>query len=460
MFSDNETREEVLSEDESTNTEEIKDSPSVVLADADNGVEKQEESAQTADSAIIGNEIHNIDNTDTDSALDTVDNDEGTADIGQTDGNSWSSGAADSVTDDAAPIEDTTDAKVTADSVEQVSDSGKDSEPAQADSDEDSDTEDSEAEDKDSEAAPELTLEDLDEYREAAKIEEPEQLVDIQEFLEMKRKSDEAKKEKESGKKKKKKKKEDIFVNRYKAKTINAAVAAADPVIYFYNAALDKGGKIVFFNVYQVLQDRFMGKLIPQQYTAVAEGSAKIEELNIANIIEQVKICNEYPQYGFVVSVSTRFFTRPNILEKLCKELKADNKNLILAFDCVSLQNIGTAAKTGLSILRVRGAKILLDNTEAVSMTSLTELEYDYIRIDARYYEKGAERPLVYLELLARFAASQGITTAASFCDEGYLAEYMLSRGITAVQGDALSRPMRTVPNTVKAITLLPSMKE
>lgn len=312
-------------------------------------------------------------------------------------------------------------------------------------------------EQSDGEDAPELVLEDLDEYRDAANIEEPEQLVDINEFLEMKRKADAAKKEQE-GKKKKKKKKEDIFVNRYKAKTINAAVAAAEPIIYFYNAALDKSGKIRYFNVYQVLQDRFMGKVIPQQFTSVAEGSAKIEELNIANIITQCKLCNEYPQYEFVVSVSTRFFTRPNILEKLRKELKAEKHNLVLAFDCVSLQNIGTAAKTGLSILRLAGAKIMLDNTEAVSMTSLTELEYDYIRIDARYFEKGAERPLVYLELLSRFAASQGIITSASFCDEAYLGEYMLSRGITAVQGDAVSRPMRTVPNAVKAVTLLPSM--
>ncbi len=308
----------------------------------------------------------------------------------------------------------------------------------------------------DPEAQPELILEDLEDYRETANIEEPEQLVDIGEFLELKRKADEARQK--DGKKKKKKKKDDIFINRYKAKTINAAVAAADPIVYFYNAALDKTGKIRYFNVYQVLQDRFMGKLIPHQFTSVAEGSAKIEELNIANVIQQCKLCNEYPQYEFVISISTRFFTRPNILEKLRKELKAEHNNLVLAFDCVSLQNIGTAAKTGLSILRLAGAKIMLDNTEAVSMTSLTELEYDYIRIDARYFEKGAERPLVYLELLSRFAASQGIGTSSSFCDEGYLAEYMLTRGITAVQGDSVSRPMRTVPNAVKAVTLLPSM--
>ncbi len=443
MLPDNQAREDVLEEKENQNTEVNDDSPSVVSLNADNDTEIKGLDVVTEQAASEPDNSPLEENTEPSNIIDQ-------SELSYTSAESDDEQSSESDSKSTSEEYSSKEPETAAESAD-VEGEERQSEMAN----DDAEAASSESDSRDEE--PELVLEDLDEYREAANIEEPEQLVDINEFLEMKRKADESR---QKDGKKKKKKKEDIFVNRYKAKTINAAVAAADPIIYFYNAALDKSGKIRYFNVYQVLQDRFMGKVIPQQFTSVAEGSAKIEELNIANIIEQVKVCNEFPKYDFVVSISTRFFTRPNILEKLRKELKTEQKNLVLAFDCVSLQNIGTAAKTGLSILRLAGAKIMLDNTEAVSMTSLTELEYDHIRIDARYFEKGAERPLVYLELLSRFAASQGITTSASFADEAYLAEYMLSRGITAVQGDSVSRPMRTVPNAVKAVTLLPSMLE
>lgn len=253
----------------------------------------------------------------------------------------------------------------------------------------------------------------------------------------------------------------DIFANRYKAKTLNAAVAATDPIVYFYNACLRANGTVMLFNVYQVLQDRFVGKLIPQLFTSVAEASSKIEELNLANLLAQLPVCQEFPQYDFVISVSARFFTKPAILEKLLRNVPDPAPaNLVMAFDCVSLQNIGVAAKTGLGALKERGIKVLLDNTERVSMTSLTDLDYDYIRVDSRYYEMGNPRAESFLRLILDMAKEQGVGTVATYCDNEDMAEYMLFMGVDAVQGNACSRPMRTVPNAVKAVTLLQSMLE
>lgn len=258
--------------------------------------------------------------------------------------------------------------------------------------------------------------------------------------------------------KRKRQEENDIFANRYKAKTINAAVAQSDPIIYFYNAAIAHDGTVQFLNVYQVLQDRFLGKMIPQLWGAVAEASDRVLELNIANLIEQLKVCAEYPDYVFVISVSTRFFTKPAVLEKLLALIETPVNNLVMAFDCISLQNLGQAAKTGLGAIKDKGLKILLDNTEKVSMTTLSELEFDYIRIDSRYYELGNFKAEGFLRLLTAFAKEQGIPTVATFCDNEDMAEYMFYMGVDYIQGNAISRPQRTVPNAMSKITLLESM--
>lgn len=260
--------------------------------------------------------------------------------------------------------------------------------------------------------------------------------------------------------KRKRQEENDIFARRYKAKSINAAVAQSNPILYFYNAVLNKEGNVKLFNVYQVLQDRFLGKLVPQLWRAVAESTDRILEMDMANLIEQIKICEEYPDYDFVLTISTRFFTKPAVLAKLIALIDRPISNLVMAFDCVSLQNLGTAAKSGLGEIKAKGVKVILDNTEKVSMTTLSELEFDYLRIDSRYYELGNFKSEGFLRLLTGWAQEIGIPTIATYCDHEDMVEYMLYMGVDLVQGNAVSRPMRTVPNAVNAITPVTSMRE
>lgn len=270
----------------------------------------------------------------------------------------------------------------------------------------------------------------------------------------------EAKKRKEAEERKRKRQEEnDLFARRYKAKSINAAVAQTDPIIYFYNAILDNKGEIKLYNVYQVLQDRFVGKLIPQLWRAVAESSDRVIELDIANLTKQLKICDEYPDVGFIISISARFFTKQALLQKLIDTIDRPRSNLMMAFDCVSLQNLGTAAKTGLAELKSKEVGIVLDNCEKVSMTTLSELDFDYLRLDSRYYELGNFKSEGFLRMLTQFTRELGIPTIATFCDTVDMVDYMLYMGINLIQGNAISKPMRTVPNAFKEITPTDSMK-
>ena len=93
-------------------------------------------------------------------------------------------------------------------------------------------------------------------------------------------------------------------------------------------------------------------------------------------------------------------------------------------------------------------------------MTTLSELEFDYVRIDSRYYELGNFKAEGFLRLLTAFAKEQGIPTVATFCDNEDMAEYMFYMGVDVVQGNAVSRPQRTVPNAIDKVTLLESMQQ
>ena len=317
------------------------------------------------------------------------------------------------------------------------------------------------------EAALEEKYSELESVRESAETIDAE-MADLSYLEDLKKKTEpqelsaeekKTQKQKQAEERKRKRQEEnDLFARRYKAKSINAAVAQSSPIIYFYNAILTKKGKIQLFNVYQVLQDRFLGKLVPQLWMAVAEASDRVLELNMANLIEQIKVCEKYPEYEFILQMSTRFFTKPAVLEKMTALIDHPVPNLVMSFDCVSLQNLGTAAKTGLAAIKEKGVKIVLDNTEKVSMTTLSELDFDYLRLDSRYYELGNFKSEGFLRLLTGFAKELGIPTIAMFCDDQDMVEYMLYMGVDMVQGNAVSRPMRTIPNALGAVTPVESM--
>ena len=317
------------------------------------------------------------------------------------------------------------------------------------------------------EAALEEKYSELESVRESAETIDAE-MADLSYLEDLKKKTEpqelsaeekKTQKQKQAEERKRKRQEEnDLFARRYKAKSINAAVAQSNPIIYFYNAILTKKGKIQLFNVYQVLQDRFLGKLVPQLWMAVAEASDRVLELNMANLIEQIKVCEKYPEYEFILQMSTRFFTKPAVLEKMTALIDHPVPNLVMSFDCVSLQNLGTAAKTGLAAIKEKGVKIVLDNTEKVSMTTLSELDFDYLRLDSRYYELGNFKSEGFLRLLTGFAKELGIPTIAMFCDDQDMVEYMLYMGVDMVQGNAVSRPMRTIPNALGAVTPVESM--
>lgn len=250
-----------------------------------------------------------------------------------------------------------------------------------------------------------------------------------------------------------------LEIQRSKAKTMNAGVALASPIVFFYDAAIDEEGKVQYVNVHQVLNDKFLGKMIPQEYFAIAEGSSRIEELNYIALDNIVKECNANPDLRFAVKISCRLLLKQDTLTKLVDKMQTEHKNLILAFDCAMLEAIGYVGISAINTLKTQGALIMIDNAESASMRVLTEYELDYLRLDARYYSGESSKRIAHLDMVTGYAAVQNIITTSINCEHKEEARILLDHGVKVIQGDAVARPMRLINLALTNIHPVPKPK-
>lgn len=250
-----------------------------------------------------------------------------------------------------------------------------------------------------------------------------------------------------------------LEMQRSKAKTINAGVALATPIVFFYDAAINEEGQVQYLNVQQVLNDKFLGKMVPQEYFAMAEGSSRIEDLNFIALENIVKDCNENPDLRFAVKISCRLLLKQETLTKLVDKMRTENNNLILAFDCAMLEAVGFVGISAINTLKTQGALIMIDNAESASMRVLTEYEFDYLRLDARYYNGDSTKRLAHLDMITGYADVQNIITTSINCEHKEDARILLDHGVKVIQGDAVARPMRLINLALTNLKPLPKVK-
>lgn len=245
---------------------------------------------------------------------------------------------------------------------------------------------------------------------------------------------------------------------RQQASTIKGAVAITEPIIYFFDSALTRENVNAYLNIQQVLQDKFLGKMLPQQYFAVAESSGRIEQLNFLAVKEAVTCCDENPKYNFCVKISCRMLTKGSAFERLLKYSKTENNNLIMAFDCALLEVLGLEGMQAIEKLKENGIKIMLDNTESAGLKVLTEYVLDYLRFDARYYKEENLRTTAHLDMLTSYCKVQGILTASVNVDSNKEAKYLMMHGVDIIQGFVIEEPKRTIAGAVKEVRKLASV--
>lgn len=247
---------------------------------------------------------------------------------------------------------------------------------------------------------------------------------------------------------------------RQQATTIKGAVAMAEPIVYFYDSAVNSDNTHAYINVQQVLNDKFMGKIIPQQFFAVAENSERVIELNLLALKQIVSDCNENPKYLFVTRISSRMLVKKTSFEKLLKAVVTDNQNLILAFDSALLEVLGQTGLDALNALKQHDVKIMIDGTENAGLKILTEYPFDYLRFDARYYKENEKATVSHLDMLTGYAKVQGIMTTSDYVDNTKMARFLQTHGIEQIQGPVVCEPKRMIYSAVKEVKKLPTFKK
>ena len=243
---------------------------------------------------------------------------------------------------------------------------------------------------------------------------------------------------------------------RQQAETIRGAVALTEPVVYFYGCGLNTDSTINYLSVQQVLNDKFLGKLLPPQYVAIAENSERIEELNLIALQSLLETIKENEKYQFAMPISCRTFVRKASHTKLIKMLGESVDRLILIVDGNMLLSLGKLGMEGVDELRKLGVKIMMDYGVDTGVHLLTDYAIDYLRIDARYYKESDLRRTALLDMLVGYAKVQGIPTVASGVEDTKQAKYFLTHGIDIIEGFCTGEPKRTVLSATKEYKKLP----
>ncbi len=243
---------------------------------------------------------------------------------------------------------------------------------------------------------------------------------------------------------------------RQQAETIRGAVALTEPIVYFYGCGLNSDSTINYLGVQQVLNDKFLGKILPPQYVAIAENSERIEELNLIAIQNLLEVIKENEKYTFAIPLSCRTFARKGSHAKLIKMLAEGVERLVIILDGNMLLSLGKIGLDGIDELRGYGLKIMIDYGVDTGVHMLTDYPVDYLRIDARYYKENDVRRTALLDMLVGYCKVQGITTVASGVEETKQAKYFLTHGVDVIEGFCTGEPKRTVVSAVKEYKKLP----
>lgn len=216
-----------------------------------------------------------------------------------------------------------------------------------------------------------------------------------------------------------------------------------DPVLFYYTP-IKKSGDIIYINLTLVVNDKLSGKLLPEQYLAVAEQSAiRIEKLNKFAIERLCEDLEKTLDRVFVVYLSPRMLKTANF-NKLIDAVANKESRVVFAFNMLRLNEMGQKGKAAVSALRQSGVRILLDGIEYCTLKNLSDIEADIIRLDARLYEPGNT---VMFDLIKSFCDGKNIELCANNVDTEQKSDYLKSIGLELMEGRAIGTPKRYLKN-------------
>ncbi len=224
------------------------------------------------------------------------------------------------------------------------------------------------------------------------------------------------------------------------------------PIDFFFRAVADVSGKtkkIAFVDAFQILNDRYLGRMSVCNYFYIAEGSVRINELNIIALEELVNydlVMKEnflIPDVTYNLPLSTRFLENDkdfDILLSTLKDLGYKKNGLIISFFVSSLAKLDEGGKDRYNRLRKAGYKVCATafGEDYNSLDVFADFNFDYLRCEAQYFDADKNKKKVLSMLLGFCKANkigfvmEGVDTPSQytrFKREGV--GYMTGRGVS-----------------------------
>ncbi len=222
-----------------------------------------------------------------------------------------------------------------------------------------------------------------------------------------------------------------------------------NPVVYFFNANLNKNQKVEFVEVKQGINDKFLGKIDQDQYYAVSEMTKRVFQINRLHIEEVMSTALLYERLTFGVRISSKWFEDENmtiVIDDIIKEFK---ENIILIFDATTLFN---AESTVLAkIKRYRESmrlKVMIDNIENQNLSLTAAAAADIVRIDARYFDLKDDKYSTLMKFYRNYCREQNVKLAVKNIRDKKEQTFFLNYGADFVEGPAVYTPKKSI-NTI-----------
>lgn len=233
------------------------------------------------------------------------------------------------------------------------------------------------------------------------------------------------------------------------------------PIDFFFRAVVEEKGKnkkVAFVDAFQILNDRYLGRMSVCNYFYIAENSVRINELNVIAF-------DELPNYDLVMRenflipdnvvyslpVSVRFLENDKDFDILIATLK-DNKykksGIILSFFASTLSHVGEEGVARYNQLRKMGYKTCVsafgEDYNALDLFGM--LNFDYLRCEAQYFDASDNKKKV-LAMLVKYCESNKVSLVMEGVDTPAQRARYKKEGIKLMTGRAVSKLSRWVTN-------------
>lgn len=241
--------------------------------------------------------------------------------------------------------------------------------------------------------------------------------------------------------------------------TVYAKRKLYKPIDFFYRGVADaKTKKVAFVDAFQILNDRFLGRMSVCNYFFIAENSVRINELNVI-ALDELKNYHQVMRENFLIPekvlyslpITTRFLENDKEFDVLVATLKDNGYkkgSLIISFNCNTIIRIDDEGKKRYDRLRRLGYLTCVNGfgDEFNSLDIFSKLKFDYLRLEAAYFDSTASKKGV-LDMLVKYCKANKISLIMEGVDTPPQYNRFKKAGVKLVTGKAVSKLSRWVTN-------------